>query len=373
MNKVALVLFGAGVGGTERRVGYVFKFLSQKYPGKYHLIINRELYQTLQKGGYHLEKYPHVHVLKQKSSFDIKKGAHAGIFLNVGRIFTLFYYRKQIKRIIKEHNISTIQVYLEMVPLLGVFPIHGVKRIASLVSHLPKYFDKKNINCKLLLYSLRNYEKIDALYEYIADNLINLGVEKEKIYCAIKNCVDHTRFKPEKKEKIITFSTRLIDWKSPLLILDAVLETIPHIDEDITFYLLGKGPLLKRMQDKIKKQGLEHRIKALFSYDPSTLVNKSMIHLSVEVHDNFPNQSLLEGMSAGCAIIATDVGRTKLAVTPDVGILVGLSPKDISQAIVDLLEHPSMTKRMGLNARKKILKDHNIDRYMDYMIRVQKV
>ena len=370
-NKIALVLLSAGIGGTERRIGNLFKFLSQRYPGTYHLIINKELYRILQKANYHLEQYPNVHIIKKKSSFDFKKGAHAGILINIGRVLTLFYYRKEIKRILKEHHISTIQVYLEMVPFLGVFPIQGVKRIASLVSHLPKYFDKKNINCKLLLYALKNYNKIDCLSKYIWDGLINLDVQKEKLNYPKWNFVNHIQFRSEKKEKIITFSARLIDWKNPLLILDAVLETLPHIDQDITFYLLGKGPILKQMQNKIKKQGVEHRIKALFSYDPSKLVNKSLIHVSIEEYDNFTNQSLLEGMASGCAIIASNVGRSKLVVTPDIGILAGLSPKDISKAIMHLLEHPSKTKRLGLNARKKILEYHDIDAYIDYIIRVQ--
>jgi len=369
--KIAFVLLSGYLGGTQRRIGNLYKFLSEKNPEKYHLILHKELYELLQKANYHLEKYPNIHIIEKKSMLDIKKKAHSSIFINVGRAFTLFKYRKEIDRIIKEQDITVIQVYLEMVPFLGVFPIKRVKTIASLVMHLPKYFDKKNPNCKLLLYALRNYDKVDALYEYIGESLLELGVPEEKVNYPRRNFVNHIQFKPEKKERIVTFSARMIGWKNPHLHLDAILKTIPHVDEDIVFYIMGRGNLLKQIQKKIKNRNLEGRIKAFFCFDPSTIVNKSLIHVSVEQYDNFTNQTLLEGMASGCAIISTDVGLTKKVVTPDIGILVRLTSEEISNAIVHLLKNPDQIKQMGQNAREKIIKEHNINMYIDYISKVQ--
>jgi glycosyltransferase involved in cell wall biosynthesis len=369
--RIAFVLLGGHTGGTQRRIGNLFKFLSDRYPGKYHLIINEELYEHLQKANYRLDQYHNIHIIKGKSKLDFKKGAHASVLVNFGRVFTLFHYRKEVKRIINEQNITTIQVFLEMVPFLGVFPINGVKKIASLVMHLPKYYDKNNLNCKLLLHALQNYDKIDGLYEYIGDSLIQLGVPQEKVNYPKRNFVNHIQYKPEKKKRSVTFSARLVNWKNPLLLLDAILKTLPYVDDDIEFYIMGRGKLLKQIQNKIKSKGLEDRIKANYVSDPSLIVNKSLIHISIETYDNFTNQSLLEGMASGCAIISSDVGLTNKVVTPDVGILVELSAQEISDAIKHLMKHPYLIKKMGQNAREKIIREHTIDKYADYITKLQ--
>jgi glycosyltransferase involved in cell wall biosynthesis len=369
--RVALVLLGGHTGGTQRRIGNLFKFLSDRYSSKYHLIINYELYGHLQKANYRFDQYPNVHIIEGKSILDFKKGAHANVLINLSRLFTLYHYRKEVNRIIKEQNITTIQVFLEMVPFLGVFPINDVKKIASLVMHLPKYYDKNNLNCKLLLRALQNYDKVDALYEYIGESLIQLGVPQEKMNYPRRNFVNHIQFKPEKKERIVTFSARLIDWKNPTLHLDAIFKTIPYVDDDIVFYIMGRGKLLKQIKNEIKNKGLEDRIKANYCSDPSSIVNKSLIHVSIEAYDNFTNQTLLEGMASGCAIISSDVGLTKKVVTPDVGILVGLTAQEISDAIKHLLKNPDLIKKIGRNARKKILKEHSIDMYIEYITKVQ--
>jgi glycosyltransferase involved in cell wall biosynthesis len=369
--KIAFVLLSGEAGGTQRRIGNLFKFLSDRDPGKYHLILSRELYEVLQKANYHLDEYPNIHIIENKSILDFKKRAHSNVFINAGRVFTLFYYRKAIDRIIKEYDITIIQVFLEMVPFLGVFPIKGVKTIASLVSHLPKYYDKNNVNCKLLLYALRNYGRVDALYEYIGESSIKLGVPQKKVNYPRRNFVNHVQFKPEEKDRIVTFSSRMFGFKNPHLHLAAVLKTLPHVDEDIIFYILGGGKNLKKIQREIKNRNLEGRIKAFYCYDPSTIVNRSLIHVSIEQYDNFTNQTLLEGMASGCAIISSDVGLTKKVVTPDIGILVGLTAEEISNAIVHLLKNPDQIKQMGKNARDKIEREHSIDMYIDYISKVQ--
>ena len=99
---IAIVLFSPGIGGTERRIGNLYKFLSRRNPSKYHLIINRKLYDTLQRANYHLEAYPNIHIVSHKSRFDIKDGAHAGTFIQLCRVLTLLKYRHALKKIIRK-------------------------------------------------------------------------------------------------------------------------------------------------------------------------------------------------------------------------------------------------------------------------------
>jgi len=101
--------------------------------------------------------------------------------------------------------------------------------------------------------------------------------------------------------------------------------------------------------------------------DPSQIVNQSRVHVCVEEFDNATNQSLLEGLAAGCAIVASDVGYTSRVVTPDVGILVPLQPEAIADAVLSLINPPDTLDAMGQAARRKVLRNHSIDQYLDYL------
>ncbi len=58
-------------------------------------------------------------------------------------------------------------------------------------------------------------------------------------------------------------------------------------------------------------------------------------------------------MASGCAVISSDVGLTKKVVTPDVGILVGLSAKEISDAMKHLFDNPDLIEHMGQKEPEK--------------------
>lgn len=369
-DKILIILISVGLGGTERRIGDLFKFLSDKTPDKYHLIINRELYNTLQKANYQLENYSNIHVLDNRSLLDFKVGPNSTKIVQLGRVLTLFKYRREIKKVIRKEKIITIQAFLEMVPFLGIFPIRHVKSIASLVSHLPQYYDQDNINCRLLIQALLGFDKIDALYQFIADNLIKLRVAEKKIYFPKRNFVNHILFRPEKKEKIVTFTSRMLTFKNPQILLQAIMEALPFVDDEFSFYIMGKGPLFEAIQKEIKRKKLDMRIMTGFLFDPSEIVNKSQIHISIEEYDNATNQSLLEGMAAGCAIITNKAGLTSDVVTTDFAVCVNMTVNEISKTLISLLNNPDLVKEMGFKSREKILEDHTIEEYLDYITRL---
>jgi glycosyltransferase involved in cell wall biosynthesis len=101
--------------------------------------------------------------------------------------------------------------------------------------------------------------------------------------------------------------------------------------------------------------------------DPSAIINRSLIHVCIESYDNTTNQSLLEGMAAGCAVVASSVGATETVVTEDVGVLVNLDARDAADAIVSLLSNLEHARRLGQAARRKVLAEHNVHSYIKYL------
>jgi glycosyltransferase involved in cell wall biosynthesis len=364
--RTAIVLFGVAASGTERRMAYVFTRLRRRHPGEYLLVINCELHAILERAGFGLGEGPDVRVLTGRSRLDVKRGAHPGLVVNAGRVLTLFRYRAAIARIVREEGIDTLQVFLEMVPFLGVFPVRGVRAIASLVSHLPEYYDRRRPKCRLLRWALGRYDRVDAIYESVATRLLPLGVPPEKIFFPRRNTVDHERFHPVPKDRAVSFTGRLFAFKNPFLMLD-VAERVVRQVPDVHFHILGQGPLADGLEAEVKARRLEEQVNVGYLPDPSPTVNRSLIHLSIESFDNATNQSLLEGMASGCAIVASNAGATGTVVTDDVGVLTGLVADEIADATTALLARPDLVARLGAAARQKILAEHHVDTYLDYL------
>ncbi len=71
-------------------------------------------------------------------------------------------------------------------------------------------------------------------------------------------------------------------------------------------------------------------------------------------------------MACENAIIASDVGETRLLVTEDEGILVNLNADEIANAIYKLFSSNELAERLAKNARKKAIENHNIEKFADY-------
>jgi glycosyltransferase involved in cell wall biosynthesis len=72
-------------------------------------------------------------------------------------------------------------------------------------------------------------------------------------------------------------------------------------------------------------------------------------------------------MACGNAVIATDVGLTKKIVTPDVGLCISATPKSLVEAIEYLLSNIEKTSMMGIAARRKVMSEHTIEKYINYI------
>jgi glycosyltransferase involved in cell wall biosynthesis len=77
---------------------------------------------------------------------------------------------------------------------------------------------------------------------------------------------------------------------------------------------------------------------------------------TVHVYLTYPfvlSWSLLEAMSAGCAIVASDTKPLQEAIKHnDTGRLVGFfNPSELAGEVIDLLNQPEERKRLGANAR----------------------
>jgi len=364
--RVALVLPSVMASGTERRLSFVYRHLQRRFPGEYMLVVSGDLYAVLNRGGFGLDRLPGVHVLGRRSPFDRKTGAHAAPWVDAGRLMTLHRYRKELIRLIREQGVRLLHPYLEMVPFLALRPIRGVPWIVPMVDHLPKYFDGRSRDSRLLLRAISYAERVDCLFRLQSEKLEGLGVERRRLNNPAWNCVNHEAFHPEPKDLSVSYAARAIDWKNPLLMVD-VIDFVMSRRPNVRFSVVGQGKLQGHLAQLIERKRWKDRVRIGYLEDPSPVVNRSLIHVSLDRYDNSSNQSMLEGMASGCAIVASDVGETYRVVTEDVGVLTALDAEDIGQAILQLLDDPARAQELGRQGRQRVLENHNVDRYIDYL------
>jgi glycosyltransferase involved in cell wall biosynthesis len=168
------------------------------------------------------------------------------------------------------------------------------------------------------------------------------------------------------KKPWIVFVSRLIPGKGMDILLAGLPEILmrcPHLDVKI----IGEGPLEEWVRNAVDKMPGSERVWVGFKREPISILKHSRIFLSLQDQENYPSQSLLEAMACGNAVIATDVGLTRRIVDEDVGVLIGRDSHQLTAAVCRLATDDALTKRLGEEARDRVLKEHSPSRYLRYL------
>lgn len=128
---------------------------------------------------------------------------------------------------------------------------------------------------------------------------------------------------------------------------------------DLTLHVCGTGPSQPNIPNAVIYE-------TSHSFE---IVGRTKIFLSLQATDNYPSQSLLEAMASGCAIIATDVGHTRILLNETNAVLIPGHPEDLAATITDLLRNSEKRAKMGKSARNMVTTEHTVERYMEYFLK----
>jgi glycosyltransferase involved in cell wall biosynthesis len=205
-------------------------------------------------------------------------------------------------------------------------------------------------------FSSKSAKSIDCLSGQTA-NIIRKYIRRKdvhKIHIAPCSFTDLSKSKTSDVRDIdVIYISRLVEGKG-LELLDQIYGDISNIN----LYVCGFGPVKPMIPE-------EKIIQINESFD---LLSRSKIFLSIQKWNNYPYQTLLEAMSCECAIIATDVGETRKIVDDECAVLIPYDASALRDAIFFLLSNPARVRELGKNARKRLLREHTIERYMEYFL-----
>lgn len=176
---------------------------------------------------------------------------------------------------------------------------------------------------------------------------------------------DVEKFHPEKKEKIIVWAGAIVSYKRPQMFINALVNiksSAPELLNGWKVIFIGDGELTEEIRRSIDDNGLSDFVEMRPSSNTyHELINKSMVHVSTQELDHFPNLVINEAMASGCAIIATNVGRAYLFVKD--GKNGYLTPTDDEQGLTQSLERflsqsPEVWDEMMKYSRKMCETEH---------------
>jgi len=175
-----------------------------------------------------------------------------------------------------------------------------------------------------------------------------------------KNQNDNSKIK-------IVFVGRLAKPKEPILLLKAYNDLPDELKEKAEILIIGEGPKRKELEKFIREKDLKEKVKLLGSLPREQVfdvLNQCQIFVLISKWEGFP-RTILEAMSCGLAIIASDIGGISEAIDSNCGILLEKNNVlEIKFALEKLLKEPTLINKLGQAAYEKVKKEFNLEKML---------
>jgi glycosyltransferase involved in cell wall biosynthesis len=211
-------------------------------------------------------------------------------------------------------------------------------------------------------------ERTIYLSQAAKDSFSGKGYKNDKAE-VIYNGVDTREFRaPERKEygpKLITCGS-LTPHKGHKFLIEAMGSVIKDIP-GVSLVILGAGPLEEELKKEAEKNGVQENVTFCGLVDDvAGEMRSSSLFVLPSLREGL-SLALLEAMSSGLPVIASDTGGIPEAVTHGFnGFLV--PPGDsrrLASAVKELLEDPDAMRKMGQRGRERAEKAFTVEKMIE--------
>lgn len=399
----AFILLSYGkFGGAENRFINLYFFLSRTYTQfDLYFFVTKNMYEqlTIKHSDKDLSNFIIVDANSNNSNnngqtnYTIKEYNPVPRFkldfLRKSSLYKTFYFIRSyqryynqfkiINKVVKDKSIKSIlSIYTGVFPLYFYFSRKN--RPSIIFSNMDSWFSHLSSNVKkdwYRKYDLFNYahEKsdiIDILSPFILKGLKerNIKISDNKISMTECSFVDYSICKIDSKLPFsFAFSARLERDKNPIIFINAV-SVLSKIYTNVNFHIIGSGRLHEEIKKRVINLGLSNVIFHGYLNNPVEVLKNTSVFISLQSTNNYPSQSILEAMACGNAIIATDVGDTRMFINENNGTLIELSEQSLINAMKYYINNQNIAQTQGINASEYIRKEFTIERSAEYYIKL---
>ncbi|WP_321418525.1 glycosyltransferase family 4 protein [uncultured Methanomethylovorans sp.] len=279
---------------------------------------------------------------------------------------------------ILESSFDLVHVHSPLIPVVRtrlplVLTEHGTTKSdiensvsSDFHSKLIRLLSKKLIS--LDIKAIENSDQITAVSHSCAND-INRAYNINRKITVVNNGVDTNYFTPNSNndrynttEPYILYTGRL-DSRKGLVDLIESAKYICAKYPRMKFVLIGKGPNREYLEQKVKEMKLEQNILFTGFVEKNILLKyyqNAQIYVFPSYFEGLPT-TLLEAMSCGLPVIATDVaGNSEVIKNGENGLLVSQkAPLQIAEAMIKLLSDDMFRFEIGLAARAHVIENYD--------------
>ncbi len=255
--------------------------------------------------------------------------------------------------------------YVNTLSTSFILPLLKGFRIPSYL-HVHEIIDSPKVIGWLTAFLAKNFaQKVVCVSAAVEKGLIRYISSVRKKTIIIHNGIDQILAKPRAHNEKINFYLfgRIMPKKGQWFLLDALKEIPLERLSNVCFTLMGgavpgKEDSLEQLENEVRKAGLEGIVQIRdFAPNITEAMNSADVCLVPSMmKDPFPT-TVLEAMSAGRPVIATNHGGAKEAIgDSNSGLLVDPGkPAQLAASILQLIQEKSLIPKMGELAREKYL------------------
>ena len=215
---------------------------------------------------------------------------------------------------------------------------------------------------------LRISSSITTVSLSVARELELYGFDSDRVI-VVGNGVDEKLFSPRRNRKPVeeyVLYTGVLRARKGLFDLIECAKHVCETHPQTRFLICGRGSFFPRLQQRVLKMGLKKHVLFLGHVSRERLVQlyqNATIHVVPSHYEGLPTV-LLEAMSCGIPVVATNVGGNSEVISSGVnGILIPpKSPENMAKAVSRLLDDQALRERMGGAARRTIEEHYTWDK-----------
>ena len=351
--KILYLVTSSGVGGVSTHISQLSRHFKDK---------GWEIAVMSRPGGWLEEDVKKIGIKFYPNSY----------FSNFPNPFAWLKAKKEIEKVVSNFEPdlischSTVAGFLTRIAvknkILTIFTAHGwgFTMGVPFFRKIPVILVEKYISrfCSKII-CVSDYDKNIALKYKIASleklTVVHNGVEIKEPQIL--------NLKPQEEKIRMVFVGRLAKQKDPLLFLEAISELEQGLKEKLEVSIVGEGPKRKKLENFIKKNNLKIKLLGELKRERVfEVLKQNHVFVLISKWEGFP-RTILEAMTCGLAIIASDVGGTREAVDKSCGILVERGDKEgVKNAIQCLLENPQKIENMAKNAQNRVREKFSLEK-----------
>jgi len=154
--------------------------------------------------------------------------------------------------------------------------------------------------------------------------------------------------------EVLLFAGRYSPEKNTSTLLDAIFLVLAERANAIAL-LFGEGPQKSELMERVKRQGMEDRVRILgYTTQLWSWMKRAKVFVSVSLFEGSPN-TVLEAAAQRCPLVLSDIAEHReLFVDEMVFFVPPRTPGEIAHAILEVFRDPEGAKRRAESAYERV-------------------